>query len=89
MAGVCGQSVDLQDAATIASGAAAPLVSRLRYCDGSQAVYQLSVGARPGIAPPYTICRAEALVRIWVEEAPPRHIRRPGLRASWFSRRRM
>src|SRR5258708_28768189 len=44
VAGSCGRSIDLGDAATIAAGAAAPLISRLRYCDGSQGIYQLSVG---------------------------------------------
>ncbi len=42
VAGSCGRSIDLGDAATLA--AAAPLISRLRYCDGSQGIYQLSVG---------------------------------------------
>src|SRR5262245_31059316 len=45
IAGPCGQSIDFPDTATIASGAAAPLVSRLHYCEGSQALYQVSVGA--------------------------------------------
>jgi uncharacterized protein (TIGR03437 family) len=42
VAGPCGQPVDFPDAATLTVSAA--LVSRLRYCDGSQAVYQLSIG---------------------------------------------
>lgn len=41
-AGVCGRAADFGDAATI-SPSAAPLVSRLRYCDGAQSIYQLSL----------------------------------------------
>jgi uncharacterized protein (TIGR03437 family) len=42
--GPCGQPIDFQDVATISPASAAPLVSRLRYCDGTHAVYQLSLG---------------------------------------------
>ncbi|HTM49071.1 MAG TPA: Ig-like domain-containing protein [Bryobacteraceae bacterium] len=43
IAGVCGKSMDWQDTATV-SASLAPRLSRLRYCDGAQSVYQLSVG---------------------------------------------
>ena len=42
--GSCGQPIDFQDAATISPSSAATLVSGLRYCDGKQTVYQLSLG---------------------------------------------
>ena len=46
-AGACGSPLDLPDAANLTSGAGVPaLVSRLVVCDGSQAAYQLSVGAQ-------------------------------------------
>ena len=43
-AGACGLPVDFEDAATISPSPAAPLETRFRYCDGKQAVYQLSLG---------------------------------------------
>jgi uncharacterized protein (TIGR03437 family) len=47
IAGSCGQPLDLPDAADFNAGsaAAAPPVSRFVACDGSQPVYQVSVGA--------------------------------------------
>ena len=43
--GECGKTLDLLDSTGIAPPAAAPLDSRFLACDGSQAVYQLSIGA--------------------------------------------
>ena len=42
--GACGQPIDFQDAATIVPASTAPLISRFRYCDGKQPVYQLTLG---------------------------------------------
>ena len=39
ISGACGQVIDLPDAAP-------PLISRFRYCEGGQPVYQLSLGGR-------------------------------------------
>src|SRR5262249_34421937 len=44
-AGTCGRSADFGDAATIAPASGTPLVSRFRYCDGSQSIYQVSVAS--------------------------------------------
>jgi uncharacterized protein (TIGR03437 family) len=49
IAGPCGRTVDFGDAAALA--APAPLVSRFRYCDGAQGVYQLSLGQSSTAAP--------------------------------------
>jgi uncharacterized protein (TIGR03437 family) len=44
-AGECGKAVDFLDSTSLTPPAAAPLNSRFLACDGSQSVYQLSVGA--------------------------------------------
>ena len=47
VAGVCGQLLDLPDVATLTSSA--PQASRLRYCDGKQAIYQLGINVGAGV----------------------------------------
>jgi uncharacterized protein (TIGR03437 family) len=46
VAGSCGKPADFGDQATLVPASTAPLVSRLRYCDGAQSIYQLSLATQ-------------------------------------------